>query len=147
MDRRFPSCCLFYWSKRATLALLMPRREIIGIRQTPKEHAYIRICFWIGNEDGVVRVPVFLSPGVKHGLFPGVVRLQRRDDAFTWIIKQSKTDSDLHVEFKAMSVTEKRFETADGFAFVIKDGPTTADPARTGDLPGEHRLIIVINED
>src|SRR5215468_9227727 len=108
----------------------MPGGQIVVIRQAVEEISYVWIGFRVGNKNRVVDVPGFLPPGVEDDFFPGVVGMQRGDDALDRIVEDHRADADAYVKLEAMSVAEKWLVLADGLSLVIEDRPSAAHPAR-----------------
>src|SRR6266404_5419211 len=104
MNCRFVRRDLFLWSECVAMTLSMPAGQIICRRQARKEIAEVRIGFWIDHQHRVVDVPRFLSPRIEDNLFPSVVRMQRGNDSFDWIIEDYRADTDTDIELEAMRI-------------------------------------------
>ena len=52
------------------------------------------------HQHGVVDVPGFLPPRIEDDLFPGVVGMQRGDDALDRVVEQHRADADAYVELE-----------------------------------------------
>src|SRR5205085_9796676 len=83
----------------------------------------------------IVHIVGDLLPGIKDSFLVCVIRIQRGNDTLDGIVEQNRTDTNLFPELKMMIHAKERLVLTNGFAFVIEDGPATADPARrTNDI-------------
>src|SRR5919112_1273474 len=122
----------------------MPRWQVGSRRQVrcavgiDEEPLHISIAPEIEG-DGVVDVVRRLLPGIGDDFLPGMIRVQRRDDALERIVEQDGADTDLNTELESVAflreLAEKRLVLADGFSLVVEDGPAAAYPAQVDVWP------------
>ena len=84
-----------------------------------------------GDQHGVVDVPGLLPPRIEDDLLPGVVGMQRRDDAPERVVEQDRADAvAARSNSKRVRGAEERLVLPDRLALVVEDRPAAADPAR-----------------